>query len=227
MSKRLKIKFQLHRIVIVLFCLALLAALMQGITYFSLNGQATQAKQAQALARTLAKQVTFSLVSMMDEPTEESDEPQIRAILRHVTENSRVLDASVYRVGGALIAQEGEQTGARERLAIDNKGSVEPENQQIVEMIEGKDGPLGFVRLTLDTHVSKAETAEQKKATNMLRLMLVLAAAVGFILARALLARRLEDKLTAAPAHPESTSTEANNPTQPKKKRPHKKKPYR
>lgn len=136
MTRRLNLKFQLHRIAIVLFCLLLLGVLMQGITYFSLNGQATQAKQARDLARTLAKQMTFALAPMMDEPTEESDEPQIRAILQHVVENSRVLDASVYRASGALIAQEGEPASVRERLTIDKKGTDISQNQQIVEMIE-------------------------------------------------------------------------------------------
>ncbi|AKJ41310.1 YtjB family periplasmic protein [Pragia fontium] len=233
MTKRLKFKFNLHRIVIILFCLALLVALMQGVSYFSLNNQAVQAKQSQDLARTLAKQVTFTLSPLLESAINGTDDQQIEAILQHLTQHSRILDASVYRVDGSLVAQVGDKTSVRDRLAIDGQRPGSDFNQQVVEMIAGKDGPLGFIRLTLDTHVLATETEQVDNTTNMLRLMLLLAMVIGIILARTLLTRQNTDgkkspyPLTASDSkHATADSVESTKTVQ-KKKRPHKKKPYR
>ena len=48
---RTKLKFRLHRAVIVLFCLALLVALMQGASWFSQNHQRQRNPQLEELAR--------------------------------------------------------------------------------------------------------------------------------------------------------------------------------
>ncbi len=53
---RAKLKFRLHRAVIVLFCLTLLVALMQGASWFSQNHQRQRNPQLEELARTLARQ---------------------------------------------------------------------------------------------------------------------------------------------------------------------------
>lgn len=47
---RTKLKFRLHRAVIVLFCLALLVALMQGASWFSQNHQRQRNPQLEELA---------------------------------------------------------------------------------------------------------------------------------------------------------------------------------
>lgn len=52
---RAKLKFRLHRAVIVLSCLALLVALMQGASWFSQNHQQQRNPQLEELARTLAR----------------------------------------------------------------------------------------------------------------------------------------------------------------------------
>ncbi len=52
---RAKLKFRLHRAVIVLFCLTLLVALMQGASRFSQNHQRQRNPQLEELARTLAR----------------------------------------------------------------------------------------------------------------------------------------------------------------------------
>lgn len=52
---RAKLKFRLHRAVIVLFCLALLVALMQGASSFSQSHQQQRNPQLEELARTLAR----------------------------------------------------------------------------------------------------------------------------------------------------------------------------
>ena len=128
---RTKLKFRLHRAVIVLFCLALLVALMQGASWFSQNHQRQRNPQLEELARTLARQVT--------------------------------------------------------RLALDGKKAGGYFNQQIVEPIAGKNGPLGYLRLTLDTHTLATEAQQVDNTTNILRLMLLLSLAIGVVLTRTLL----------------------------------------
>lgn len=180
-----KFKFRLHRVVIVLLCLALLVALMQGASWFSQNHQNSRNIQMEEVARTLARQVSFSLAPLMRGQT--ADEKQISAILRQLTHDSRVLDAGVYDDEGALITRAGESLDVRDRLALDGKKAGGYFNRQIVEDINGKNGRLGQLRLTLDTHTLATEAKQVDNTTNILRLMLLLALAIGIVLTRTLL----------------------------------------
>ncbi|MDU7021328.1 MAG: YtjB family periplasmic protein [Enterobacter sp.] len=178
-------KFRLHRAVIVLICLALLVALMQGASWFSQNHQRQRNPQFEELARTLARQVTLNVAPSMR--TETPDDKRIAQVLRQLTENSRILDAGVYDEQGDLIARAGEHVDVRDRLALDGKKAGGYFNQQIVEPIQGKNGPLGYLRLTLDTHTLPTEAKQVDNTTNILRLMLLLSLAIGVVLARTLL----------------------------------------
>ncbi|HDC4377398.1 TPA: YtjB family periplasmic protein [Enterobacter hormaechei] len=182
---RAKLKFRLHRTVIVLICLALLVALMQGASWFSQNYQRQRNPQFEELARTLARQVTLNVAPSMR--TETPDDKRIAQVLRQLTENSRILDAGVYDEQGDLIARAGEHVDVRDRLALDGKKAGGYFNQQIVEPIQGKNGPLGYLRLTLDTHTLPTEAKQVDNTTNILRLMLLLSLAIGVVLARTLL----------------------------------------
>ncbi|AVY96411.1 hypothetical protein DAI21_01230 [Lelliottia sp. WB101] len=182
---RAKLKFRLHRAVIVLSCLALLVALMQGASWFSQNHQRQRNPQFEELARTLARQVTLSVAPAMR--TETPDDKRIAQILRQITENSRILDAGVYDEQGDLIARAGEHVDVRDRLALDGKKAGGYFNQQIIEPIQGKNGPLGYLRLTLDTHTLPTEAKQVDNTTNILRLMLLLSLAIGVVLTRTLL----------------------------------------
>ncbi|WP_437749223.1 YtjB family periplasmic protein [Enterobacter mori] len=182
---RAKLKFRLHRAVIVLSCLALLVALMQGASWFSQNHQRQRNPQFEELARTLARQVTLNVAPSMR--TETPDDKRIGQVLRQLTENSRILDAGVYDEQGNLIARAGEHVNVRDRLALDGKKAGGYFNQQIVEPIQGKNGPLGYLRLTLDTHTLPTEAKQVDNTTNILRLMLLLSLAIGVVLARTLL----------------------------------------
>lgn len=115
---RAKLKFRLHRAVIVLSCLALLVVLMQGASWFSQNHQRQRNPQFEELARTLARQVTLNVAPSMR--TETPDDKRIGR-LRLLTENSRILDAGVYDEQGNLIARAGEHVDVRDRLALDGK----------------------------------------------------------------------------------------------------------
>ena len=91
---RTKLKFRLHRAVIVLFCLALVVALMQGASWFSQNHQRQRNPQLEELARTLARQVTLNVAPLMR--TDSPDEKRIQAILDQLADESRITDAGVY-----------------------------------------------------------------------------------------------------------------------------------
>lgn len=182
---RAKIKFRLHRAVIVLFCLALLVALMQGASWFSQSHQRQRDPQIEELARTLAHQVTLNLAPLMRSET--PDEKKIAQLLVQLTTNSRLLDASVYDEQGDLVAHGGESVNVRDRLALDGKKAGGYFNQQIVEPIQGKNEPLGYLRLTLDTHTLPTEARQVDNTTNILRLMLLLSLAIGVVLTRTLL----------------------------------------
>ncbi|MDU6817508.1 YtjB family periplasmic protein [Leclercia adecarboxylata] len=182
---RAKLKFRLHRAVIVLSCLALLVALMQGASWFSQNHQRQRNPQLEELAHTLARQVSLNVAPLMR--TETPDEKRIGQVLRLLTDESRILDASVYDNEGALIARAGEHVEVRDRLALDGKKAGGYFNQQLVEPIQGKNGPLGYLRLTLDTHTLATEAKQVDNTTNILRLMLLLSLAIGVVLTRTLL----------------------------------------
>ena len=182
---RAKLKFRLHRAVIVLSCLALLVALMQGASWFSQNHQRQRNPQLEELARTLARQVSLNVAPMMR--TETPDEKRISQVLRVLTEESRILDASIYDESGELVARSGEHVEVRDRLALDGKKAGGYFNQQIVEPIQGKNSPLGYLRLTLDTHTLATEAKQVDNTTNILRLMLLLSLAIGVVLTRTLL----------------------------------------
>lgn len=182
---RAKLKFRLHRAVIVLICLALLVALMQGASWFSQNSQKQRNPQLEELARTLAQQVVLNLAPLMRSET--PDEKRINQLLTQLPHNSRVLDAGVYDEQGDLVARSGESVEVRDRLALDGKKAGGYFNQQIVEPVPGKNGPLGYLRLTLDTHTLATEAKQVDNTTNILRLMLLLSLAIGVVLTRTLL----------------------------------------
>ncbi|KGD83208.1 membrane protein [Pantoea sp. PNA 14-12] len=182
------LKFRLHRTVIVLISLALLVVLMQGASWFSLGHQMARSEQAEELAQTLTRQVAFSLKPLMD--NSEDNRSQIEAIISQMTDNSRILDASVYAGDGSLVAHSGENINVRDRLALDGKRAGSYFNHQIVQPLSGSNGPAGFLRVTLDTHVLVTESRQVDNTTNILRLMMLLALAIGIILSRTLLRDR-------------------------------------
>ena len=126
-----KLKFRLHRTVIVLICLTLLVVLMQGASWFSLGHQMARSEQVEELARTLTRQVAFSLNPLMD--NSDNNRAQIEAILNQLTDQSRILDASVYADDGSLVAHSGETIRVRDRLALDGQRAGSYFNHQLVQ----------------------------------------------------------------------------------------------
>lgn len=133
---RTKLKFRLHRAVIILFCLALLVALMQGASWFSQNHQRQRNPQLEELARTPARQVTLNVAPLMR--TDSPDEKRIQAILDQLTDESRILDAGVYDEQGDLIARSGESVEVRDRLALDGKKRAAILTSRLSNPLQGK-----------------------------------------------------------------------------------------
>ncbi|WP_338560871.1 YtjB family periplasmic protein [Erwinia sp. E_sp_B04_7] len=183
-----KLKFRLHRTAIVLICLTLLVVLMQGASWFSLSHQIARSEQVDELARTLTRQVAFSLTPLME--NSDDNHQKIVDVLEQMTKESRILDASVYDDDGTLLAHSGETINVRDRLALDGQRAGSYFNHQLVQPLESPDGPLGFLRVTLDTHVLVTESKQVDNTTNVLRLMMLLALAIGIILSRTLLRDR-------------------------------------
>jgi len=183
-----KLKFRLHRTVIVLICLTLLVVLMQGASWFSLGHQMARSEQVEELAHTLTRQVAWTLTPLMDNP--DDNHQKIIDSLDQMTHESRILDASLYDSEGSLIAHSGESINVRDRLALDGQRAGSYFNHQIVQPLASKDGPRGFLRVTLDTHVLVTEAKQVDNTTNILRLMMILALAIGIILSRTLLRDR-------------------------------------
>ena len=183
-----KLTFRLHRTVIVLICLALLVVLMQGASWFSMGHQMGRSEQVEELARTLTRQVAFSLSPLME--NSDDNHQKIIDVLAQLTKESRILDASVYDDSGTLLARSGETINVRDRLALDGQRAGSYFNHQLVEPLASADGPRGFLRVTLDTHVLVTDSRQVDNTTNILRLMMLLALAIGIILTRTLLRDR-------------------------------------
>nr|WP_024966971.1 YtjB family periplasmic protein [Pantoea sp. IMH] len=183
-----KLKFRLHRTVIVLICLTLLVVLMQGASWFSLGHQMARSEQVDELARTLTRQVAWSLTPLME--NSDDNQPKIEEMLNLLTKESRILDASLYDENGMLMAHSGETISVRDRLALDGQRAGSYFNHQIVQSLDSPDGPRGFLRVTLDTHVLVTESRQVDNTTNILRLMMLLSLAIGIILTRTLLRDR-------------------------------------
>ncbi|MFU9137201.1 YtjB family periplasmic protein [Erwinia tasmaniensis] len=183
-----RLKFRLHRTAIVLICLTLLVILMQGASWFSLGHQMARSAQVEELARTLTRQVAWSLTPLME--NSDDNRQKITEAIALLTTDSRILDASVYDDNGALLAHSGETINVRDRLALDGHRAGSYFNHQIVQPLDTPDGPRGFLRVTLDTHVLVTESRQVDNTTNILRLMMLLALAIGIILSRTLLRTR-------------------------------------
>lgn len=181
---RAKLKFRLHRAVIVLICLALLVALMQGASWFSQNSQKQRNPQLEELARTLAQQVVLNLAPLMRSET--PDEKRINQLLTQLTHNSRVLDAGVYDEQGDLVARSGESVEVRDRLALDGK------SRRLLQPADCRTGarkkrPAGLPASDPRYSYLATEAKQVDNTTNILRLMLLLSTAIGVVLTRTLL----------------------------------------
>lgn len=128
--------------------------------------------------------MTLNIAPLMRSET--PDENRINAVLRQLTQESRILDAGVYDEQGDLITRAGESVNVRDRLALDGKKRAAILTNKL-SSLSRENGPLGYLRLTLDTHTLATEAKQVDNTTNILRLMLLLSLAIGVVLTRTLL----------------------------------------
>lgn len=181
-----KLKFRLHKTVIILICLSLLVILIHGVTYFSRSHQQIRIEQFKELAVTLAEQVAFSLSNYIQSDGKNFNNEQILAILNQLTINEHILDASVYLNDGTQIQHAGEKIALRERLSLNQPPCHTYVNYQLVVPIFDTKKPKGFLRLTIDTHQFSIGSKQIDNMANLLKIMLLLALTIGFILANIL-----------------------------------------
>jgi len=180
-----KIEIQLHRTLIVLACLALMVLLMQGASWFSSSRQKVETSQAAELSQGLANQVAYSLQPYFT--NDDIDLTAINGILHNLTQQPRIIDVSLYDIDGTRLAHGGQSVSVRDRLGLNNHHAGSYSTRQIVVPLQTAKGPQGYLRLTLDTHTLASEDRHVDNTTNLLRLMLLLALAIGIILTRTLL----------------------------------------
>ncbi|MGL5007069.1 MAG: AhpA/YtjB family protein [Plesiomonas sp.] len=177
------IKYHLRTLLITITSLCLFLFLLQTASILGLNAQAVRSDQVDQLARILTRQVAIGLFPLlkMDDGSD-----LIAQQLDKLTQEARILDASVYRMDGALIAHSGDTTHVRDRLGLDGSQRRAMLNRQMVEIISENNTPLGFLRLTLDTHVQSTDDQLIDNTTNMIRLMLLSALLIGIVITHTL-----------------------------------------
>ena len=85
-----KLKFRLHKTIIILICISLLVILIEGVSYFSRSQQQIRVEQFKELAQTLAEQVTFSLSNYIQSDGKNFNNEQTLAILKQLIINAHI-----------------------------------------------------------------------------------------------------------------------------------------
>ncbi|HFF8524136.1 TPA: AhpA/YtjB family protein [Providencia rettgeri] len=205
----MKRTFRLHKTVIIVICVALVTLLMHGISYLGYSQNQSRIEQFKQLTYVLAEQVAFSLSDYIVPGSKDFNLERINANLNNVAKDRYILDASIYTASGTLVTQVGEPTTIKERLAIDNNSSLQNFQYQLVVPIQGAKEPKGYLRLTIDTELLAAEIQQADNSTNVLRIFILFALCIGFVLANTLL--KLKKKKGHKQPPPLVVNTEENN----------------
>lgn len=80
--------------------------------------------------------MTLNIAPLMRSET--PDENRINAVLRQLTQESRILDAGVYDEQGDLITRAGESVNVRDRLALDGKKAGSYFTNKLSSLSRGK-----------------------------------------------------------------------------------------
>ncbi len=229
----MKLTFKRHKTVIIVICIALVTLLMHGVSYLGYSQNQSRVEQFKQLTHVLAEQVAFSLSDYIVPGSKDFNLERINANLNNVAKDKYILDASIYSASGTLITQVGEPASVRERLAIDGNQSLQNFQYQLVVPILGDKEPKGHLRLTIDTELLNAEIQQADNSTNVLRIFILLALCIGFVLANTLF--RLKKKkgqslplplVVSNEANDEESDEEADNMEQGDKKAPPKRTPH-
>lgn len=128
----------------------------------------------------LVQQVVLNFVLLMC--SEMFDEKCINQLLIQLIYNSCVLDVGVYDEQGDLVVCFGESVEVCDWLVLDGKKVGGYFNQQIVELVSGKNGLLGYLCLIFDIYILVIEVKQVDNIINILCLMLLLFLVIGVVL---------------------------------------------
>ena len=204
----MKQTFRLHKTVIIVICIALVTLLMHGVSYLGNSQNQNRIDQFKQLTYVLAEQVAFSLSDYIVPGSKDFNLDRINANLNNIAKDKYILDASIYTANGVLVTQVGEPATVKERLAIDGNSSLQNFQYQLVVPIQGAKEPKGYLRLTIDTELLSAEIQQADNSTNVLRIFILFALCIGFVLANTLL--RLKKKKGHKQPPPLVVNTEDN-----------------
>lgn len=138
------------------------------------------------MAHTHAEQVAFSLSNYIQSDGKNFNNKQILDILNQLIINEHILDASVYLNDGTKMQHAGEKVALRERLSLNQPPCHNYVNYQSVVPIFDTQKTKGFLRLTIDAHQFSTGSKQIDNMANLLRITLLLALTIGFILAKIL-----------------------------------------
>ncbi|MFV9998156.1 MAG: AhpA/YtjB family protein [Arsenophonus endosymbiont of Dermacentor nuttalli] len=111
---------------------------------------------------------------------------------------------------GTQIQHAGEKVASRERLSLNQPPSHNYVNYQLIVPILDTEKPKGFLRLTIDAHQFSIGSKQIDNMANLLRIMLLLALIIGFILAN-VLARSIAINWPKIPFIPNINKQSANH----------------
>lgn len=137
-------------------CILIVAIILIGVKQFKFSSQLANLNQVANLSHLLVRQQTslFSILLMNNAKTE-----QLKENLDNIAKENFIIDASLYRHNGELLAQSNQPVNLREQLGLTDSTS-HPNHQQVVEPIYSNNGIEGFLRVTFD---AKYGQTTQKK----------------------------------------------------------------
>lgn len=133
---------------IICVCCLILSVILFGIQQFKIGSQLASVNQVSNLSHLLVRQQAnlFSMLLVNNAKTEKLTES-----LDNFSKEEFVIDASVYRNNGELLAQSSNPTNLRHQLGLTTPHEKNPlTTQQIVEPIYSTNGIEGFLRVTFD-----------------------------------------------------------------------------
>lgn len=178
-------KILMHRVAITLICCVLLMSIMQSVSWLvHYNMQKSHASQLEAFTRSQAQQLSHLLSKQIQ--IDNPDITHINQTLTLLSKNSHILDASLYSNTGELITHAGEKVPIRDRLALDHRSALSLFTRQIVQTLTTPNGPVGFLRLTLDIRPTAQDEHLPDYLINLLRISMIISLIIGIVMTRTL-----------------------------------------
>lgn len=177
----------IHKTIIIALCFTLIAIIMASASHFINRQQTELSDNLQNITHQLIKQSTYSLAPLIHRyNTDDDNSRQIADVLQYLSQQPWIIDISVYQLNGSLIAQAGKDISVREHLNLEQNQTISKNTIQLVEKIDLKESPVGFIRLTVDPAALQLNGADAEYTTKLIWFMLLLCTALGFVLALSL-----------------------------------------